>query len=101
LEILDESDFWWEQLCRTTLLVAGVWPMFEPHLAETDPRTEKIYPQTVVCPQHKCEVEIVVAAWPNSEEGWSDWRVIDCWLLAPGAVRCGMDCLSQARLEGE
>jgi len=42
-----------------------------------------------------------VAKWPHSEEGWSDWRVIDCSLLLPGATRCGMDCLSQAKVKSE
>jgi len=36
-----------------------------------------------------------------SEEGWGGWRVIDCSLLPPGAVHCGMDCLSQAKLKEE
>ena len=75
--------------------------MFEPHLSDRDSESAKTYPQKVICPQHKREAEIVVAFWPHSEEGWSDWRVVNCSLLAPGAVRCGMDCLSHARIERE
>jgi len=75
--------------------------MFEPHLKDPDPQSKKTYPQTVLCTQHNREAQIVVATWPYSEEGWSDWRVIDCSLLPPGAVHCGMDCLSQAKVEIE
>lgn len=75
--------------------------MFEPHLGDRDLQSRKTYPQKVFCSQHNREAEIVVAFWPHSEEGWSDWRVIDCSLLPPGAVRCGMDCLSQARVQRE
>ena len=75
--------------------------MFEPHLNEPDPQSKKTYPQKVFCSQHHREAEVIVAMWPHSEEGWSDWRVIDCSLLPPGAVRCGMDCLSQARVNLE
>jgi hypothetical protein len=57
----------------------------------------KTYPQTVICTPHNSEAQIVIANWPFSEEGWSDWRVIDGSLLPGGAVQCGMDCLSQAR----
>ena len=73
--------------------------MFEPRLSGRDRKPRKSYPQKVFCAQHKCEAEIDVALWPSSEEGWSDWRVVNCSLLPPGAVRCGMDCLSQARAE--
>ena len=75
--------------------------MFEPHLNEPDPQSKKTHPQKVFCSQHNREAEVIVARWPHSEEGWSDWRVIDCSLLQPGAVRCGMDCLSQARVNLE
>jgi len=75
--------------------------MFEPHLNEPDPQSKKTHPQKVFCSQHNREAEVIVAMWPHSEEGWSDWRVIDCSLLPPGAVRCGMDCLSQARVNLE
>ena len=75
--------------------------MFEPHLKDPNPQFSKTYPQKVFCSQHNREAEIVVACWPHSEEGWSDWRVIDCSLLPPGAVRCSMDCLSQARVGKE
>ena len=71
--------------------------MFEPHLPDPHPESAKTYPQKIFCPTYNREAEIVVANWPFSEEGWSDWRVIDCSLLPPGAVRCGMECLSQAR----
>jgi|GEM_PF-1443254 hypothetical protein len=73
--------------------------MFEPHFKDPDPDFKKTYPQKVFCTQHNCEAAVVVANCPNSEEGWSDWRVIDCSLLPPGAVHCGMDCLSQAKLQ--
>jgi len=73
--------------------------MFEPHLPEPDPQSRNTYPQKVFCMQHNREAEIVVATWPHSEEGWGDWRVIDCSILPPGAVRCGMDCLSQAKVQ--
>jgi hypothetical protein len=72
--------------------------MFEPKLADPHPEAADVYPQKVYCSVHNCEAEIVVANWPLSEEGWTGWRVIDCSLLPPGAVRCGMDCLSVARL---
>jgi hypothetical protein len=72
--------------------------MFEPKLTDPHPESAKTYPQKVHCSVHNCDAEIVVANWPLSEEGWSGWRVIDCSILQPGAVRCGMDCLSQARL---
>ena len=75
--------------------------MFEAHLAESDRQSKNTHPQQVVCSQHKCEAEIVVATWPYSEEGWSGWRVVDCSLMPTGAVRCGMDCLSQARASDE
>ncbi len=75
--------------------------MFEPHLDDRDLYSWKTYPQKVFCSQHNREAEIAVATWPRSEEGWSDWRVTDCSLLPPVAVRCGMDCLSQARIERE
>ena len=72
--------------------------MFEPDLVDPHPESLKTYPQKVICTQHNCEAQIVIANWPFSEEGWSDWRVIDCSLLPGGAVQCGMDCLSQARV---
>jgi hypothetical protein len=75
--------------------------MFEPHLRDPDPQSKNIYPQKVFCKRHNREAQIVVASWPYSEEGWSDWRVIDCSLLPPGAVHCGMDCLSQAKVEAQ
>ena len=75
--------------------------MFEPHLSDPHPESSRTYPQAVYCTQHNRVAEIVVANWPHSEEGWSDWRVIDCSLLPPGATRCGMDCLSQAKVKIE
>jgi hypothetical protein len=72
--------------------------MFEPHLPEPDPQSARTYPQKVFCACHNREAQVIVATWPYSEEGWSDWRVIDCSILPPGAVRCGMDCLSQAKV---
>ncbi len=75
--------------------------MFEPKLPDLHPEGATTYPQTVHCTQRNCDAQIVVANWPLSEEGWSDWRVIDCSLLPPGAVACGMDCLSQARLDAK
>lgn len=73
--------------------------MFEPHLSDPHRESANPYPQMVYCMQRKRVAEIVVASWPHSEEGCSDWRVIRCSQLRPGAVRCGMDCLSQARVE--
>lgn len=73
--------------------------MFEPKLPELHPEGATTYPQKVHCAQRNCDAQIVVANWPFSEEGWSDWRVIDCSLLPTGIVSCGMDCLSQARVE--
>jgi hypothetical protein len=73
--------------------------MFEPKLPELHPEGAKTFPQKVHCSQRSCEAQIVVANWPFSEEGWSDWRVIDCSLVPPGALNCGMDCLSQARVD--
>lgn len=75
--------------------------MFDPKLADAHPESAKTYPQKVFCAKYNREADIVVANWPFSEEGWSDWRVIDCSILPPGAVNCGMDCLSQARTENE
>jgi hypothetical protein len=75
--------------------------MFEPHLSDRDLESRKTYPQKVFCSQHNRDAGIVVDTWPHSEEGWSDWRVVHCSLLPPGAVGCGMDCLSQARVERE
>ena len=75
--------------------------MFERKLTDPHPQSAKTYPQKIFCTKHNREAEIVVANWPFSEEGWSDWRVIDCSLLSPGAVRCGMECLSQARAKDE
>ena len=75
--------------------------MFEPKLRDPRPESAKTYPQKIFCTKHNHEAEVVVANWPFSEEGWSDWRVIDCSLLSPGAVRCGMECLSQARAKDE
>jgi len=75
--------------------------MFEPHLKDPDPQCNKIYPQKVFCLQHHRQAQVVVATWPHSEEGWSDWRVIDCSILPPGAIHCGMDCLSQAKVQLE
>jgi len=72
--------------------------MFEPKLTDPHPESEKIHSQKIHCSVHDCEATVVVANWPFSEEGWSDWRVIDCSILPPGALRCGMDCLSQVRL---
>jgi len=72
--------------------------MFEPQLTDPHPESANTYPQKVHCFVHKRDADVVIANWPFSEEGWSDWRVIDCSLLPPGAVHCGMDCLSQARL---
>jgi hypothetical protein len=73
--------------------------MFEPKL--TDPRAEsaKTDSQKVFCKQRNCEADVVVANWPLNEEGWSDWCIIDCSLLPGGALSCGMDCLSQMRIE--
>ena len=72
--------------------------MFEPKLTDPHPESAKTYPQKVHCSLHNRDADVIVANWPFSEEGWSDWRVIDCSLLPPGAFHCGMDCLSQARL---
>jgi len=74
---------------------------FETPLSDPHPESAKTYPQTVFCTQHQRVAEIVVANWPHSEEGWSNWRMIDCSLLPPGAVRCGMDSLSQAKVKSE
>ncbi len=73
--------------------------MFEPKLTDPHPEAAKTYPQKVFCKQRNCEAEVVVANWPFSEEGWSDWRVIDCSLLPAGALHCAMDCLSQVRVD--
>ena len=73
--------------------------MFEPNLNDPHPESAKTYPQKVFCALHNREAKINVASWPYSEEGWGDWRVIDCSLLPPGLVRCGMDCLSQERVK--
>jgi hypothetical protein len=75
--------------------------MFDPKLTDPHPESAKTYPQKVFCAKHNREAAIVVANWPFSEEGWSDWRVIDCSILPIGAVNCGMDCLSQARTKDE
>ena len=75
--------------------------MFEPDLTESHPESLRTHPQKVLCSQRNCEAQVVIANWPFSEEGWSDWRVIDCSLLPAGAVKCGMDCLSQARVDKE
>jgi hypothetical protein len=57
------------------------------------------YPQKVFCKQTNCEVTVVAANWPFSEERWSDWCIIDCSLLPGGALSWGMDCRSQMRSE--
>lgn len=75
--------------------------MFEPDLTDSHPESQRTHPQKVICSLRNCEAQVVVANWPFSEEGWSDWRVIDCSLLPAGAVQCGMDCLSQARIVKE
>ncbi len=72
--------------------------MFDPKLTDPNSEANKTYPQKVTCEQRHCEANVVVAQWPHSEEGWSSWRVIDCSLLPAGAMHCGMDCLSQARV---
>ena len=73
--------------------------MFAPKVADPHPESAKTYPQRVFCEQRNCEADVVAANWPFSEEGWSDWRIIDCSLLPGGALSCGMDCLSQMRIE--
>lgn len=75
--------------------------MFDPKLTNPHPEEAKTYPQTVHCSVHNRDARIIVANWAMSEEGWSGWRVIDCSLLPPGTVQCGMDCLSQAKLQEE
>jgi hypothetical protein len=75
--------------------------MFDPKLSDPHPESAKTYPQKLYCSLHGRDATVVVANWPFSEEGWSDWRVIDCSLLPAGAVHCGMDCLSQVRLQQE
>lgn len=75
--------------------------MFEPQLKDTNAQSKKAYPQKVFCMQHHRAPQVVVATWPHSEEGWSDWRVMDCSILPSGAVHCGMDCLSQAKVQVE
>jgi hypothetical protein len=60
--------------------------MFEPKLTDSHPESARTYPQKVMCKQRKCEADVVVANWPFSEEGWTDWRFIDCSLLPAGAV---------------
>jgi hypothetical protein len=72
--------------------------VFEPKLPEVHPEGAQTFPQKVYCLARSREANIVVANWPLSEEGWSDWRVIDCSLLPTGTVSCGMDCLSQAKI---
>jgi hypothetical protein len=57
--------------------------MFEPKLTDPHPESAKTYPQKVFCKQRNCEADVVAANWPFSEEGWSDWCIIDCSLL-PG-----------------
>jgi len=99
-EILDECKAWGKNIGRPRSWSQEM-VMFEPHLSDPHPESSKTYPQTVFCTQHKRVADIVVANWPHSDEGWSDWRVIDCSLLQPGATRCGMDCLSQAKVKLE
>lgn len=79
---------------------AGLW---SNRSVKIHAQSKKTYPQKVFmfCMQHHREAQVVVATWPHSEEGWSDWRVIDCSILPPGAVHCGMDCLSQAKVQLE
>ena len=66
--------------------------MFDPKLTESHPESLKTYPQKVIWAQRNCEAQVVVANWPFSEEGWSDWRVIDCSLLPVGAVHGWIVC---------
>jgi len=73
--------------------------VFDPKLTDPHPEAAKTYPQKVFCSVHNRDANIIVANWSMSEEGWSGWRVVDCSLLPPGAVHCGMDCLSQAKLK--
>ena len=75
--------------------------MFESKLTDPHPESAKTYPEKVHRGCTPSNASVVVANWPLSEEGWSGWRVIDCSLLPPGAVHCGMDCLSHVRLEEE
>jgi len=75
--------------------------MFDPKLTDPHPESARTHPQKVHCSLHDRDATIVVAHWPFREEGWSDGRVLDCSLLPPGAVHCGMECLSQVRLKDE
>jgi hypothetical protein len=75
--------------------------VFDPKLTDPHPECAKTQPLKVYCSLHNCDAQIVIANWPFSDEGWSDWRVIDCSLLPPGEVHCGMDCLSEARVTRE
>ena len=75
--------------------------MFDPKLTDPHPESARTHPQKVHCSLHDRDATIVVAHWAFSGEGWGDWRVLDCSLLPPRAVHCGMECLSQVRLKDE
>jgi hypothetical protein len=75
--------------------------MFEPKLTDPHPEAAKTYPQKVFCKQRNCEADVVAANWPFSEEGCSDWRIIDCSLL-PGRgaeLRIGLPVADADRTE--
>lgn len=75
--------------------------MFDPKLTDPHPECAKAHTQKIHCTVHNRDANIVVANWPFSDEGWSDWRVIDCSVLPPGTVHCEMECPSQVRLQQE
>ena len=48
--------------------------MFDPKLTDPHPESAKTYPQKVHCSLHDRDAEVIIASWPFSDEGWSDWR---------------------------
>ena len=83
---------------QATLLVEG-GSCSTQNLPNPHPESAKTYPQKVFCSQRQCEARVIVANWPYGGGGLERLASDRLFFAAAGAVHCGMDCLSQARLD--
>jgi hypothetical protein len=63
--------------------------MFEPKLTDPHPEAAKNLSAKSVLQAKELRSRRRCRQLPFSEEGWSDWRIIDCSRLPGGALSCG------------
>ncbi len=73
--------------------------MFEPHLSDLHPGSANTYPQKSVLLAAQLRNGDCCGHPAVQRRGLERRRVIHCSLLPPGAVRCDIDGLFQARVK--